>query len=56
MRNKKIIKNTDHSRVYNMAIRLNFGCPICGPNRGCNRNRNNDFRNWKRYRGNQWKD
>ncbi len=56
MRFKKTLKNTQDSRVYNMALRQNQGCPICPPNRGCNRNRDNDNRNWKRWRDNQWKE
>lgn len=55
MRNKKLIKNTMNSQVYKMALNANLGCPICGPNRGCNRNRNNN-NNWKNNRDNQWRE
>ena len=54
MRNKKIIKNTMDSQVYKKAMRVNQGCSICGPNKGCNRNRDNDRRCWKTYRNKQW--
>ncbi len=56
MREKKLIKDTMNSQVYKKALRQNMGCPICPPNRGCNRNRDNDNRNWKRWRGTQWKE
>ena len=56
MKEKKTIKSTMDSRVYKMAIRQNLYCPICGPNKGCNRNRNNDNKSWKTYRDTQWKD
>ena len=46
-------KHTMNSRVYKMAMRVNLGCPICAPNRGCNRNRDNDSRCWKTYRKDQ---
>jgi hypothetical protein len=56
MRNKKTIKNTMNSQVYKMAIKSNLGCPICPPNKGCNRYKNTDLKSWKNYRGNQWKE
>ena len=51
-KNKKELKNADNSRAYKAAITV--GCPICGPNKGCNRNRDFD-NNWKSHRKNQWK-
>lgn len=55
---KKQMKNTTDSRVYKMALRDRFlGCPICGPNQGCNRNRTYGAPNsWKNNRDNQWKE
>lgn len=54
MRNKKTLKNTMDSQVYNKAMKVNLGCSLCRPNKGCNRNRDNDFRCWKRHRDKQW--
>ena len=58
MRNRKRnSKHTDNSRVYKMTMRdIHLGCPICPPNKGCNTNRDNEFRNWKRWRKSQWKE
>ena len=56
-KNNKNLQLTDNSKEYKMTKRrMDLGCPICGPNRGCNRNRDNDFRNWKRYRKTQWRE
>lgn len=55
MRNKNILKNTINSQVYKKTFRINMGCPICEPNKGCNQNRDNNYRNWKTWRKNQWK-
>jgi hypothetical protein len=55
-KNKKTIETTTNNKVYKMALYdLILGCPICAPNRGCNRNRNYD-NSWKSYRKTQWKD
>ena len=54
MKVNKILKNTDDSRVYKLAIRGLLYCSICKPNRGCN----SGYRitkTWKEYRKNQWK-
>ena len=56
MREKKTLQNTMNSRVYKMALRQNMGCPICPPNKGCNRNRDNNYKSWKNYRDNQWRE
>ena len=58
MRKKQTLKNTMNSRVYKMALTENFGCSICPPNKGCNRNsrRDNNYKSWKNYRNNQWKE
>lgn len=56
-KNKKTLQLTNNSKEYKKAKRELDGdkCPICPPNRGCNRNRNyND--NWKEYRKSQWKE
>lgn len=58
MRNaKKVFKNTDNSRVYKMANRETFtSCPICSPNKGCNRkNRWGGMTSWKKIRKTQWR-
>jgi len=55
MRNKKTMKNTTNSQVYKMALKDNLGCSFCPPNKGCNVNRDNDNRNWKRWRNTKWK-
>ena len=49
-------KNTTNSRVYKMIAIINeLSCPMCPPNKGCNRKRDWKARNWKDYRNNQWK-
>lgn len=55
MRFKKKLKETTNSQVYKKVIHELFGCPRCPPNKGCNKNRHTDFRNWKNHRGHQWK-
>ena len=56
MKNRDLIKHTNNSRVYKMTVREEIlGCPICSPNKGCNRNRNTDYKSWKTYRKTQWK-
>lgn len=53
----KNLKKTTDNREYNAALsEKTSGCPICSPNRGCNRNRDNFNDNWKHYRKNQWRD
>ena len=48
MKAKKILKDTDNSRVYKLAIRGLLYCPICKPNRGCNGgNRYRITKTWK---------
>jgi hypothetical protein len=56
MKNKQTLKNTTISRVYKMALNENASCPICGLGRGCNRNRDNNHRNWKYWRKTRWKE
>jgi len=58
MKNEKLLKNTMNSQVYNKALRQNLGCPICPPNKGCNRKSKNYncFISWKNFRGTQWKE
>lgn len=60
MINKVKIKadRTVNSREYKMLQRAQvLGCPICGPNSGCNSSSRRGFldRNWKRFRKTQWK-
>ncbi len=50
------MKTTLNSQVYNKALRNNFGCPICGPNKGCNRKRTHDSYCWKSNRKDQWRE
>ena len=56
-RAKKLMNETDNSRVYKMAKRENnlFKCPICSPHRGCNRRKFGINDNWKKYRLTKWK-
>lgn len=56
MKINKILGNTTNSRVYKLAVNETVsGCPICSPNKGCNRNKNFD-NCWKTYRKTQWRD
>ena len=56
-RKKQTLQITNNSKEYKMTKReLTLGCNICPPNKGCNRNRDNDFKSWKRYRKTQWKE
>lgn len=53
----KVLKETMDSRIYNMAINeIYLGCPICAPNRGCNRNKKNHDNSWKTFRRTQWRE
>lgn len=53
MRNTKKLKSETNNSVYNKLMCANLGCPICPPNRGCNR-KSRRLRNWKAYRKQQW--
>lgn len=55
MRNKKVLKNTMNSQVYNKALKANLGCPLCPANKGCNKSRDNDHMGWKFWRKTKWK-
>ena len=57
-RNKETLQLTNNSNEYKNAKRQldKIGCPVCPPNRGCNRNRDNDYKSWKRYRKTQWRE
>lgn len=47
---------TTNSNVYRKRNFYYLGCPICGPNNGCNRkNRWKHMANWKLYRKTQYK-
>ena len=57
-KNKEILETTDKPSVYRKAfIKLYSACPMCSPNRGCNKQRkyNRDCENWKSNRKSQWK-
>lgn len=57
-KNKTILKTTDNSSVYKKAfIKLYSSCPMCSPNKGCNRYDSyfNDCNCWKSNRTTQWK-
>lgn len=56
MKVTKISKETTDSRTYKMAMRSKvLGCPICGPNSGCNALKKGKQRNWKQFRKTQHK-
>lgn len=61
MKLRREFEETDNSTVYrrsrwrHLAETTGKNCPICAPNRGCNRCRDRDRRNWKRYRRTQYK-
>ena len=40
-------KTTSNSVYRRAVIYHHLGCPICEPNRGCNKERNNPFKSWK---------
>jgi hypothetical protein len=53
---KKLMKDTDNSRVYKMAKREgDVGCPLCAPHKGCNKYKFGFNNNWKEHRKTQWK-
>ena len=57
-KNKKILETTDNASVYKKAfIKFYSRCPICSPNKGCNKQRsyNLDCECWKSNRKTQWK-
>jgi hypothetical protein len=57
-KNKEILKTTDNASVYKKVfVKLHLHCPICPPNKGCNRQAkwNNDYECWKTNRKTQWK-
>lgn len=51
---KRILQETENSQEYKSALgELLKLCPLCRPNRGCNRNR--DYSGgWKDHRDKQW--
>ena len=53
----KNLKTTDNSSVYRHALTKMYSpCPVCGLNKGCNKNWKSDENGWKSHRNNQWKD
>jgi hypothetical protein len=56
MKVNKIVSETLDSRTYKLALRsVVLGCPICGPNRGCNSRGKGRQRNWKKFRKTKFK-
>lgn len=60
-KNRKTRQSCDIStdnHTYMVLFRDEFKCPICRPNRGCNKNwkLRKENQNWKRLRGKQWKE
>jgi hypothetical protein len=56
MKVKKVSEETMDSRTYKLAMRsIVLGCPICGPNRGCNGRSKKKQRSWKLFRKKQYK-
>lgn len=56
MRKFKELKETVNPRVQRMIARsFILGCPICGPNSGCNKKSKGYENNWKSFRQNQWR-
>lgn len=58
-KNKKTLQLTNDSKEYKMTKRkMDLGCPICRPNKGCNRKGRNGtpYRSWKTYRKTQWRE
>ena len=56
MKNFEMLKTTGNSSVYRKAfIKLYSKCPMCSPNRGCNRHFSTDINSWKRKRLTQWR-
>ena len=50
------LKEINDSRSWKLTyIYSKFGCPICGPNSGCNRRRKKQDESWKRHRKTQYK-
>lgn len=56
---KRKSDETLNSREYKILQRdQELGCPICGPNSGCNSSSRRGLleRNWKKFRKTQWKE
>lgn len=52
---KRIKKITSNNKEFKASLYYGEICPICKPNRGCNRRSKGHDRNWKRFRKTQWK-
>lgn len=49
-------KDYNNSRIWKFInVFSKFGCPICGPNSGCNRKDKKSDRSWKKNRKKQFK-
>lgn len=57
MKANKILAETTDSRTYKLASRTKelLACPVCAPNKGCNRRRKRMQRNWKKFRETKFK-
>ncbi len=57
MQNKKELKDTttDNKTYKYLRYAVVLGCPICGPNSGCNRRNKKVDRSWKRNRKTKWR-
>jgi len=55
-RNRNHLKSATDNHSYMTLFRDNLSCPICRPNKGCNRKRSKDLQNWKSNRSVQWKE
>jgi len=57
MKANKILAETTDSLTYKLAFRTKelLACPLCGPNKGCNRRRKQMQRNWKKFRKTKFK-
>lgn len=55
-KSKKLKETTDFKTWKRIQLSKVLGCPICGPNSGCNkRNKHTDNRCWKTNRKTQYK-
>jgi len=52
-RNIKTI--TDRKTFKRVWLSKELSCPICGPNKGCNRARKKIDKCWKQHRKTKWK-
>lgn len=56
--NKKLLNETNDSRTFKLLKRKyidHLSCPLCGPNKGCNRYKFGIDNNWKNDRKTQYR-